>query len=49
MRIATTPIPVYLFLTRISASASVTVSCIQSKSFLNTIFGGIEQMLDLSV
>jgi hypothetical protein len=48
MRIPTTPISAGLFLTRISASASVTFSCIQSKSFLNTIFGSIEQMLDLN-
>ena len=45
MRITTAPIQAELFLTRISASASVTFSCIQSESVLNTIFGGIEQML----
>jgi seryl-tRNA synthetase len=48
MRITTTPIQADLFLTRISASASVTFSCIRSKSVLNTIFGGREQMLDLN-
>ncbi len=37
-----------LFLTRISTSDSVTFSFTQSKSFLNTIFGGIEQMLDIN-